>query len=87
MNKTLKESQKNLSIKRSGFHFHSLRHSHVDFLLANNVDIYAISKRLGHSNLGTNTKVYAYLIDEYKAKSDTVFNSSLDALTQNDTYT
>jgi len=63
VNKTLKESLKILSIKRNGFHFHSLRHSHVAFLLANNVDIYAISKRLGHSNLGTTTKVYAYLID------------------------
>lgn len=86
VNKTLKESLKNLSIIRSGFHFHSLRHSHVAFLLANNVDIYAISKRLGHSNLGTTTKVYAYLIDEYKAKSDIVIDNSLDTLTQDDNY-
>jgi len=85
VNKTLKDSLTTLSIERHGFHFHSLRHSHVAFLLANNVDIYAISKRLGHSNLGTTTKVYAYLIDEYKAKADLMIDSSLDTLTRTNT--
>jgi len=84
--KTLKNSLKALSIERHWFHFHSLRHSHIAFLLANNVDIYAISKRLGHSNLGTTTKVYAYLIDEYKAKADLTIDSSLDTLTKTTIY-
>ena len=50
--------------------FHSLRHSHVALLLANGIDISAISKRLGHSNTTTTSEVYAYLIDEYKEKTD-----------------
>ncbi|USS87636.1 site-specific integrase [Fructilactobacillus hinvesii] len=52
VNKTLKESLRKLGIKKQGFHFHSLRHTHVAYLLANNVDIYVISKRLGHSDIG-----------------------------------
>lgn len=53
------------------FHyFHSLRHSHVALLLYYGVDVYAISKRLGHADLTTTTRKYSYLIDEFKAKSD-----------------
>ncbi|QBE61377.1 site-specific integrase, partial [Limosilactobacillus fermentum] len=42
------------------------RHSHVAFLLANGIDLYAISKRLGHSDITTTSRVYSYMIDEYK---------------------
>ena len=66
VNKTLRESLKACHINRRGFHFHSLRHSHVAFLLANGIDLYAISKRLGHSDITTTSRVYSYMIDEYK---------------------
>ena len=39
-------------------------------LLYKGVDIYAISKRLGHSDLTTTTRRYAYLIDELRQKAD-----------------
>lgn len=81
VNKTLRTALEKLKIKRDGFHFHSLRHSHVAFLLANQVDIYVISKRLGHSELGTTTRIYAYLIEEYKAKYDDHIEESLSNLT------
>lgn len=70
VNKVLRESLSNLGINRHGFHFHSLRHTHVAYLLYNHVDIYIISKRLGHSDIGTTTKKYSYLIDEYKNRSN-----------------
>lgn len=70
VNKLLKESLKELAIDRKGFHFHSCRHTHVAYLLSSGIDIYAISKRLGHNNITITAKVYAYLIDEYKAKTD-----------------
>lgn len=70
VNKTLRSLLTALNIHRSGFHFHSLRHSHVALLLANGIDIYAISKRLGHSNISTTANIYAYLIDEYQDKTD-----------------
>lgn len=70
VNHTLRSLLKQLNISKRNFHFHSLRHSHVALLLANGVDLYAISKRLGHSNIKTTANTYAYLIDEYKEKTD-----------------
>lgn len=78
VNKTLRSLLEALNIHRSGFHFHSLRHSHVALLLAKDVDIYAISKRLGHSNTATTSQIYAYLIDEYKDQTDNQIVTILD---------
>ena len=66
----LKVLLKACEIDAPGFHFHSLRHSHVALLLAQGVDIYAISKRLGHSSFQTTLTTYAYLIAEKKKKED-----------------
>lgn len=70
INHKLRQSLKALHASKPGFHFHSLRHSHVALLLSQGIDIYAISKRLGHSNITTTANTYAYLIDEYKDKTD-----------------
>ncbi|MEK3549754.1 tyrosine-type recombinase/integrase [Lactobacillus crispatus] len=51
-------------------HMHTLRHAHVAYLAYKNVNWYAISKRLGHSNLAITLNTYAYLIDELKASED-----------------
>ena len=66
----LKVLLKACEIDAPGFHFHSLRHSHVALLLSQDVDIYAISKRLGHSNFQTTLSTYAYLIDEKKKQEN-----------------
>lgn len=70
VNKVLRADMKKAGIIKKDFHFHSLRHSHVAYLLSQGVDLYAISKRLGHSNMMVTGKIYAYLIDEYRAKMD-----------------
>jgi integrase len=62
------------------FHFHSLRHGHVAYLLANNIDLYLISKRLGHSNIAITSKYYAYLIDEYKVRGDNQIEKIMENL-------
>ena len=80
VNKTLRECLQNCSIDRQGFHFHSLRHTHVAYLLANHVELYIIAKRLGHSDITTTSRVYSYLIDEYKVQSDNQIESILDNL-------
>lgn len=80
VNKTLRNILAELNIKKQDFNFHSLRHTHVAYLLSQGVDIYAISKRLGHSDLSTTTDIYAYLIDEYKEKNDATIISKLDEL-------
>ncbi len=80
INKCLRSIMNDCGIKKQGFHFHSLRHVHVAYLLAQGVDIYAISKRLGHSNITVTLNTYSYLIDEYKAKNDTLIIDKLAEL-------
>lgn len=55
---------KKLNINNKNFHFHSFRHSHVALLLSRGVDIYAISRRLGHNNIRTTLQIYSYLLRE-----------------------
>lgn len=80
LNKCLRSIMDGCGIKKQGFHFHSLRHVHVAYLLGKGVDIYAISKRLGHSNITVTLNTYSYLIDEYKAKNDTLIIDKLAEL-------
>lgn len=80
LNKCLRSIMNDCDIKKQGFHFHSLRHVHVAYLLGEGVDIYAISKRLGHSNITVTLRTYSYLIDEYKAKNDTLIIDKLSEL-------
>ncbi|WEV51634.1 tyrosine-type recombinase/integrase [Lactobacillus sp. ESL0731] len=79
-NKKLKELLIECNINKPGFHFHSLRHTHTSILLYEGVDLYAISKRLGHSNMSITATFYAHMIDELKAKSDDHIEEVLDSL-------
>lgn len=80
VNSYLKSTLERIGIKKRDYTFHALRHSHVAFLLSQGIDIYAISKRLGHSNMTTTINVYAYLIDEYKHKLDDEIEQKLAQL-------
>lgn len=79
-NASLRSFLKKADINKPGYHFHSLRHSHVAYLLSKNVDLYAISKRLGHKDMTTTAKVYAYLIDEYKEREDQKIIKAIDEI-------
>lgn len=70
INRHLRGFLKKAGIDKPSYHFHCLRHSHVAYLLSKGVDLYAISKRLGHKDMTVTAKVYAYLIDEYKERED-----------------
>lgn len=78
--KVLRTIMTDCGISKQGFHFHSLRHVHVAYLLGQGVDVYAISKRLGHSDITITLKTYSYLIDEYKAKNDELITQKLAQL-------
>ena len=80
VNKVLKSELAKNNIQKTNFHFHSLRHSHVAYLLSEGVNIYAISKRLGHSNIGITLQTYAYLLDEFKNEQNNLILKSLSKL-------
>ncbi|MCH3904139.1 MAG: site-specific integrase [Lactobacillus sp.] len=63
------------------FTAHSLRHCHVALLRHYGMDWYEISQRLGHENLATTLKTYAYMIEEEKRKNNKQVESILDSLT------
>lgn len=70
VNKTLRSIMHQAGLDKRDFHFHSLRHSHVAYLLSQGADLYIISKRLGHADTTVTSKVYAYLVDEYQDKAE-----------------
>ncbi|MCO6531673.1 tyrosine-type recombinase/integrase [Lactobacillus sp.] len=82
LNKALRYRLKEANISKKGFHFHSLRHCHVAYLVAHHVDWYEISKRLGHSNLGITMDTYSYMIDEMKATPQKILANALDSMNE-----
>ena len=61
------ERVKNNAVKDSGLpkiRIHDFRHSHASNLIEAGVNIYKISKRLGHSSIGITLDRYGHLIDE-----------------------
>lgn len=80
VNASLRSFLKKAGIDKPSYHFHGLRHSHVAYLLSKGVDLYAISKRLGHKDMTVTAKTYAYLIDEYKEKQDQQIVKAIDEI-------
>ncbi|WEV40309.1 site-specific integrase [Lactobacillus sp. ESL0681] len=80
VNHALRVRMKKANINKKGFHFHSLRHCHVAYLVAHHVDWYEISKRLGHSNIGITMDTYSYMIDEMKAAQQKILAQALDSM-------
>lgn len=50
------------------FILHTERHTHATMMLTLGVDLYTVSKLLGHTNIQT-TQIYAKLVDESKKKA------------------
>lgn len=53
---------------------HDLRHSHASLLINNGVDIFVVSKRLGHKNITTTAKVYAHLYEDRSSEAVDLLN-------------
>lgn len=54
---------------------HDIRHSHASYLLYKNVNIVAISKRLGHENIKTTLNTYSHLLPESQNFLVSILNS------------
>lgn len=60
--------------------FHSLRHTHATWCLANGVDLVTVSERLGHADPSVTARVYAHFLDGRDAKAAETFAAAMDAL-------
>jgi integrase len=65
--KTLQQELKGSQFEK--IHPHTLRHSCVAFLIAQNVHPLMISKILGHSNIGTTMGLYGHLFPTHMAEA------------------
>src|SRR5579862_3883704 len=67
IDKAIRRWVKRAAIKKK-ISFHSARHTFATLSLTNGVDIYTVSKLLGHKSLGT-TEIYAKVIDQKKRQA------------------
>lgn len=57
--------------------FHCARHTYATFMLTNGVDIYTVSKLLGHRELKT-TQIYTKVIDQKKRDAVNIFDEAFN---------
>ena len=66
--------RKNSAIRRSGvkkIRIHDFRHSHATILINSGMNVVAVSKRLGHSDVNITLKVYTHLLEENNSEITT----------------
>ncbi|MGT2895727.1 integrase [Streptococcus phage Javan174] len=64
VNKTLKK------LVGRDVHVHSLRHTYVSYLISQGLELFAISKLIGHKDLNTTLTVYAHLLADSKDRNN-----------------
>lgn len=64
----IKVLTKEVGIKQ--IRFHGLRHSHVSYLLHNDVNIRYVSERIGHANTKITQETYAHMLPEMKSSQE-----------------
>ena len=80
-NKSIRVIQEKIGIDKSKWiTFHGLRHSHASYLISQGVDIYYISKRLGHASINITLKVYSHLLENQRKKEAEKSLIALDKL-------
>lgn len=68
VNKTLKNTCKDLGIKEISVH--GLRHTHASILLYKRISVYYVSERLGHADIETTHEHYAHLLKELRKEDE-----------------
>jgi integrase len=56
---------------------HSLRHNNTTLMISEGVDIYTVSKRLGHADTSTTLNVYAHALQARDAEAANKLESAL----------
>lgn len=80
-NKMLKSYQTKIQVPaQKQITFHGLRHDHVAYLASQNVDIYYISRRLGHKDVSMTLRIYEHMFKKAEAKQVKKTLKALDNL-------
>lgn len=66
------------SLNISVISFHGLRHTHASVLLFQGVNLMAVSRRLGHSNVTTTQNIYLHVIREMEDRETNLILGILD---------
>lgn len=56
---------------------HTLRHLHASLLISEGVDVVAVSRDMGHSQVSTTENTYAHIFAETQAKNSTAISNAL----------
>ena len=59
-----------------GVTFHSLRHTHASWLIANGCDLKTLSERMGHADEATTLRIYGHLMPGRDAVAAQLFNDA-----------
>lgn len=59
----LRSSLKKIKKIDVNFHFHKLRHSFASICIQNNINVFYLSKILGHANINTTQNIYTHIQD------------------------
>ena len=56
--------------------FHSLRHTHASWLIANGCDLKTLSERMGHADEATTLRIYGHLMPGRDAVAAQLFSEA-----------
>ncbi len=59
---------------------HSLRHTNASLLIAGGLNIPTVSKRLGHANVSTTTKIYTHAIQSADEKASDILSDKINPI-------
>lgn len=75
VNRTLRCMLERANCKNQNISVHSLRHTFASFLVSNDVNIFTVSKLLGHSSIRTTETVYAEMLEKSNANAVNIFSN------------
>ena len=84
VNKHLKRILTELNIHPTNMTSTGLRYSYCSFLIANKVDIWAVSKLMGHKDIKQITQTYGHLIKEKADEENQKVRNFMGSLNENE---
>lgn len=85
VNRTIKNMAERAQCSKTNISAHVMRHTFASFLVSNDVNVYTVSKLLGHSSIRTTEAVYADLLLNASSNAIECFNKLGNSMTDGKT--